>query len=249
MSIEEGRARAARPSLCALGLLLSVTFLAALAAPVTPASAASKPILLGTNPTSPGASLTPRIRGDADGVVTSVVRAGGLGPVGRELEPGTTIAIYTDEECAGPVAATGTPEELEGPGILVGEPVPADSETTFYATASDLGGTSGCSNGIVYQQVTTPPSPPTFTGVSPASGRERELPAPDRQLRSELGGLHLRRPGLRRRPCSPPAAPRASPRAASRSTSKTTPPPPSTRWPRSPGSPPAARAPPSPTRR
>lgn len=174
MSIEEGRAVVARPS---LSLLLLVGALLALAVGFAPsASAASKPILFGTNPVSPGASLTPRIRGDADGIVTSVVHTRGLGAVGRDVEPGTTITIYADEGCVGPVAGTGTPEELEGAGILVTEPVQADSETTFYARATDLSGPSGCSNGVTYQQVTTPPPPPAFTGVSPASGANQNFP-------------------------------------------------------------------------
>jgi len=176
MRIEEGRAVVARPSLFSLPLALAGALLVLLAAAATPAEAASTPILLGTNPGSPGASLTPRIRGDADGIVTSVVRTGGLGAIGRGLEPGTTIAIYTDDKCFGPVDATGTPEELEGAGILVGEPVEPDSETTFYAKATDLGGPSGCSNGVTYQQVTTPPAPPTFTSTSPGSGANQNFP-------------------------------------------------------------------------
>jgi hypothetical protein len=176
MSIEEGRAVVARPSLCLCLLLLAGAFLALMAASATPAFAASKPILIETVPASPGASLTPRVRGDADGIVTSVVHTRGLGPVGRDLEPGTTITIYTDENCIGPVAATGTPGELEGSGILVSEPVLPDSKTTFYAAATDSVSTSGCSNGVTYQQVTTPPPAPTLTSVSPASGSNQNVP-------------------------------------------------------------------------
>jgi hypothetical protein len=166
----------ARPSPClSLALLVGALFTST-AVFASSASAASKPILTGTNPASPGSSLTPRIRGDADGIVTSVVHTRGFGPVGHGIEPGTTIAIYTDDKCEGPLAATGTPEELEGAGILVSAPLPPDSETTFYATATDLVGSSGCSNGVTYQQVSTPPAPPSFTGVSPASGANQNFP-------------------------------------------------------------------------
>ncbi len=176
MSIEEGRAVVARPSLCFLLALLVGAVFPLAAAFAVPARAASIPILTATNPVSPGSSLTPRIRGDADGIVTSVVHTRALVPVGHDVEPGTTITIYTDDKCVGAVAAAGTPEELEGAGILVSEPVPADSETTFYATATDLLGTSGCSNGVVYQQVTTPPAPPAFASVSPSSGSNQNFP-------------------------------------------------------------------------
>lgn len=176
MSIEEGRAVVARPSLCLHLLLLAGALFALMLGFAPSASAASKPILLGTNPASPGATLTPRIRGDADGIVTSVVQARAFGPVRRDVEPGTTITLYTDDKCAGPAAGSGTPEELEGAGILVSEPVPADSETTFYATATDLLGASGCSNGVTYQQVTTPPPAPTLTSVAPASGANQNFP-------------------------------------------------------------------------
>lgn len=176
MRIEEGRAITARPSLYLSVLVLATCLIALAALPAERAAAASKPILFGTNPASPGASTTPRIRGDADGIVTSVVRARGFGAIGRDLEPGTTIAIYTDDECSGPVAGSGTPEELEGAGILVSEPVVPDSETVFYAAATDMAGKSGCSNGVAYQQVTTPPAPPTLTSSSPASGAKENFP-------------------------------------------------------------------------
>lgn len=169
----EGRASTVRPS---LRLFLAVALSLALIVAMAPAAqAALTPALTGTNPASPGASLTPRIRGDADGVITSVVHRSVLaGPIGRTLEPGNIITLYTKAECAAPVVAEGTAEELEGAGIAA--TVAPDSETTFYATQTDLGGTSSCSNGIVYQQVTTPPGPPVFTATNPASPANDNFP-------------------------------------------------------------------------
>ena len=176
MSVGEGRAAVARPSLRVL-LLVGMLFGAAAATVPAAQAAAPRPLLIGTEPASPSTSLTPQIRGDADGVITSVVASRVSGPIGRTTtEPGNTVTIYTDNECLGPVAASGDAEELEGSGILVAAPVPPDSETTFYATETNLSGTSACSNGIVYQQVTTPPAPPIFNAVTPASGANDNFP-------------------------------------------------------------------------
>ena len=213
---------------CVLGLLF-----------VAVAQAAFKPLLLETNPVSPGASTMPRIRGDADGSVTSVVHVPSLGPVARGAEgEGATVTVFTDSKCQGPVAATGTTHELEGAGILVASPVAPDSETTFYANESDLGGTSACSNGIVYQQVTTPPAPPVFTAVSPASRIERKLPSHDRAARPPTRSSPSTRTPPAPAPPSPRAPRRPSPAPASRFRSPTTRRRPSTRSPRSRGSPP-----------
>jgi ribonuclease HI len=93
-----------------------------------------------------------------------------------DFDPNNTITIYTDAACAGSVAAVGTAADLEGIGIPV--TVPPDSVTTFYATQSDLAETSGCSGGLEYQQVTTPPAPPSFTAVTPPSPANDNSPRP-----------------------------------------------------------------------
>lgn len=176
MESGEGRAVAARPL---LHLLLSLMIALAVSAVIAPAALATQtPALTGTNPASPGASRTLWIRGNADGVITSVVRHSiPLGPIRRALEPGNLITLYTEPNCTGPpIVETGTAEELEGAGIEV--TVSRDSETTFYATQTNLnlGDTSSCSNGIVYQQVTTPPAPPVFAATSPASPANNNFP-------------------------------------------------------------------------
>jgi large repetitive protein len=157
---------------CCAALLLAwaVAPSAALALP-------SAPALTRTTPASPGTSTEPRIHGFGDGVVTSVFRPRGAvsrAAVPRVSEPGDTITLYTDPGCSGPVAATGTNEELEGVGIPV--VVAPESVTTFYATRTNFEGTSLCSNGITYRQVSTAPAPPVFTGTTPGSGADQNFP-------------------------------------------------------------------------
>ena len=78
-------------------------------APAAQAVQPPAPALSGTNPASPNVSTTPRIFGSADGVITSVVSSAvGGGPVAQANNPTFTITIYTDSNCTGPVAATGT---------------------------------------------------------------------------------------------------------------------------------------------
>jgi hypothetical protein len=98
------------------------------------------PTLAGTDPASPGASLTPRIKGQA--------------------QLGAAIKIYATSDCSGVPIATGTSAGLDSPGIEVA--VVAGSSTNFRATATDANGdTSPCSAGIGYtQQASTPPPDP-----------------------------------------------------------------------------------------
>jgi hypothetical protein len=115
------------------GTLLVSTGNSAPLGPPTPAQ-------LGTDPASPGASLTPRVKGQSD--------------------PNTAIKIYSTSDCSGPPIATGTSVAFGGAGISVG--VAAGSMTSFRATATDLSGdTSPCSAAVTYtQQSSTPPPPP-----------------------------------------------------------------------------------------
>ena len=162
-----------------MGLFLILALLAsyAQAVPLPPA-------LTATTPPSPGASLTPRIQGQAEGVITSAVpsrlSAASSGPVARASgEPGGgTVTIYANERnCLDPeaIAAEGTAVELEYAGIEV--TVEPDSVTTFYASLSKEGEFSTCSpQGLTYRQVTTPPAPPTFSAVNPSSPANDNFP-------------------------------------------------------------------------
>ena len=147
-------------------------------APTAGAVEPPAPALTGTNPPSPNVSTAPRIFGSADGVITlAVPSAVGSGPVAQANNPSFTITIYTDSNCAGPVAASGTSAELEGSGIQV--TVAPDSTTTFFATQtdpSDPGNPSLCSTpGLTYTQA-APPNPPTVTAVSPVGPADDNSP-------------------------------------------------------------------------
>ena len=167
-----------------LGLLGAALLIpAALFAP--PAQAVPlPPALTGSNPASPGASLTPHILGQAEGVITSVVRQRSTARVARgpiamsSAGSNPTVTIYANERnCmdSEAIAAEGTASELEHEGIEV--TVAPDSVTVFYATLSKEGEFSTCSaQGFTYRQVTTPPAPPTLESVSPASPANENLP-------------------------------------------------------------------------
>ncbi|HEU5253315.1 MAG TPA: hypothetical protein VFU16_08340 [Solirubrobacterales bacterium] len=111
------------------------------------------PTLTGTDPASPGASLTPRIKGQA------------------QLE--TAIKLYATSDCSGVPVATGTSAQLDGTGIEV--LVASGSSNSFRATATDANGdTSPCSASVAYtQQNPTPPpdpDPDPDPGTTPGGG-------------------------------------------------------------------------------
>jgi CSLREA domain-containing protein len=106
------------------------------------------PTLTSTNPASGGNNNDPKIIGTA---TTS-----------------TTVNIYKQADCTGPVAGTGTDADLAGTGIQVS--VPDNSTTSFYAQATGVGGTSDCSTALSYTEVTPPPpTPPTTTTTPPTT--------------------------------------------------------------------------------
>jgi hypothetical protein len=183
VNIAEGRAGLSPPSLRLFLLSAVLLAIAAVAVPAAAQAAPSAPRLTGTNPVSPGASLTPLIQGRADEVIISVIRmtvavgaplgvASGAGaPIAMAVDPNDTITVYAeDPTCsdAGAIAAVGTAGELEGAGIQVS--VEPDSTTTFYATREDATGTSACSGqSAAYRQVSAPPAVPVLESVNPAS--------------------------------------------------------------------------------
>lgn len=148
-------------------------------APAAEAEPPDAPLLFGTNPESPGLSTTPRIVGHIGGIGTSV-----LGPrlsttkVGtRTLDPASTVRIYADAACSGPVTATGPLSEFETSGIEV--VVAAGSTTEFAATVEDPaqpGEVSHCSSPLTYRQVSVAPQPPTLTAVNPESPADDNFP-------------------------------------------------------------------------
>jgi hypothetical protein len=146
----------------------------ALLAPSFAAAVPRTPELLGTHPSSPGISLSPRLYGTADEVITTVFdpQPQPDGPF-ADGEEGT-VAIYSTPDCSGPALISGGSSEFEGSGISV--TVLPDSITTFYATNEDASGVSSCSAGITYRQVEDPPAPAVVTGVTPASPADNNFP-------------------------------------------------------------------------
>jgi hypothetical protein len=128
----------------------SVTF-------VNDQTAPALPTFGSTSPASPAQSTGPKILGSA--------------------EAGSTVTLYTKPDCTGSVAATGTAAAFAAPGLPV--TVPANSTTTFYATATDVAdNTSACSTtSITYVNDRTPPAPPTFAATSPGSPAPSLTPA------------------------------------------------------------------------
>lgn len=105
------------------------------------------PLLTSTVPASPSTNTSPLIVGSA--------------------EAATTVRLYKSTACTGTPVATGTSADL-----VAGFPqaVPANSTTTFTATATDTAGnTSACSTPLVY--ASTPPTPavPVVSSTNPAS--------------------------------------------------------------------------------
>lgn len=87
------------------------------------------PTGLGTSPASPSNSTTPKIAGNA--------------------ADGSTVSLYTADDCSGTPVTTGSASDFASPGIPVS--VSANSTSTFYATATAPdGGTSPCSAGVTF---------------------------------------------------------------------------------------------------
>lgn len=89
------------------------------------------PVLVGTDPASPGASTSPSLLGRADS--------------------SSAIKVYATADCSGPPVATGAANgsgEFQIPVV-----VEAGSTTEFRATATNASGdTSGCSAAVTYRQ-------------------------------------------------------------------------------------------------
>ena len=114
----------------------------------------SAPALQSTDPASPSNQNSPNVKGFA--------------------QSGSTVTLYTSADCTGTTAGTGSAAVFASPGITV--TVGADSETTFYGTATDAGGTSACSDGITYIEDSTAPSAPSVTDTDPNSPADDNSP-------------------------------------------------------------------------
>ena len=137
------------------------------------------PLLLATDPPSPADDNTPRLLGSA--------------------EAGTTINVYANPSCAGAPLTTAVAAEL-APGIELS--VADSTTTTFYANATGTLGTSACSAGLTYVELTprsAVPSaqPPPLPAPSPApsAGRAAAL-GKTVNLKRRLVKLRLRCSGV-----------------------------------------------------
>jgi subtilisin family serine protease len=110
-------------------------------------AAPSPPLLLGTDPSSPGASGTPRILGAA--------------------EAGSAVHVYAGPACAGPAVAAAGAAALGSPGIAV--EVAEGVTALFSATATDASAnTSACSAPISYARLKA--STDSGGGTGPGGG-------------------------------------------------------------------------------
>lgn len=101
------------------------------------------PLLIRTEPASPGLSGTPRILGVA--------------------EPGSAVSVYAGPSCGGAPVAAGGAAALSSPGLAV--TVAEGVTATFSATATDAAGNaSACSAPIAYTRSATPPPPDVDEG-------------------------------------------------------------------------------------
>jgi hypothetical protein len=179
----EGRAIAARPSLCLLAVLAAFAATSIFSAAAS-AATNGQLVLSKTNPPSspsaPAESTTPRIQGGESGIIISVLGPRALRPVRTAAwgETANTVEIFTDSKCEGTPVATGTLGELKGEGIQV--TVEQDSITTFYASQTEAEGpfdTSPCSTpGLTYYEGDVAVEPPDEEEPPPGGGGE-EPPA------------------------------------------------------------------------
>ncbi|MBM4396336.1 MAG: fibronectin type III domain-containing protein, partial [Deltaproteobacteria bacterium] len=107
------------------------------------------PVMTGTDPVSPSNVAAPSVKGTA--------------------EAGAAVSVFTTTNCSGGAAGTGTASEAGEFSVQV--TVAESSQTTFYATATDLAGNvSLCAvTGVTYVHETTIPDAPALTGTTPAS--------------------------------------------------------------------------------
>lgn len=167
----EGRAVAARPSLCLLVAVVASGLLGA--APAARAAQPEELSLVDTNPHSsfakPANSINPRVLGGEEEIIKSVVRFGPGRPIpAAGGNPSNIVKVFTNSTCQeGTEVAIGTLSELRTSGIQV--EVAPDSKTTFYANQaepSEPENPSLCSTqGVTYYESSTiVEEPPTGEG-------------------------------------------------------------------------------------
>ena len=107
------------------------------------------PTLTDTDPNSPANDNNPEIKGTA--------------------EAGSTVRLYTTDDCSGGAVATGPAADFTSGGLTA--PVANDTTTTFRARLTDAAdNVSACSaSSIVYTEDSIGPAAPAITGTDPGS--------------------------------------------------------------------------------
>lgn len=113
------------------------------------ACGAAIPVLTGTSPASPASDTAPKVQGTAF--------------------TGSTVDLFTTNDCSGASLASGTAEDLAGAGIPI--TVSPDTTTIVYASMTIPSGTSTCSAGVVYEHRT--PSPPTVNPPATSPSKKK----------------------------------------------------------------------------
>ncbi len=155
----------------------------------TATAAPATPILTGTDPVSPGLSLTPVVHGSSNGIIKSVflgVRANAITSAGGGEQ---TVFLYPNKECEGTAFGSASTTVFDEAGIQV----TVEAETTTWISANvedEVEGFSGCSNAIAYEQVKELPKeePPSGGGGGGGSGGGAGSPPEPPQLRTSPGG-------------------------------------------------------------
>jgi hypothetical protein len=118
-------------------------------------TAPTNPTVTGTTPASPANNNTPTVNGTA--------------------EAQSTVKVYTNNTCTSASPATGSANNAGN--FSVGVSVANDSNTTFWATATDAAGNaSGCSTTSVTYVEDSTVVPPTLTGSTPPSPSQNTGP-------------------------------------------------------------------------
>jgi hypothetical protein len=118
----------------------------------TVACAGAIPVLIITDPASPANENSPKVKGTAF--------------------PGSTIALYSTDDCSGTPLASGTAEDLTGAGIPIS--VTDNSTTHIRATMTLPSGTSDCSSSLDYVEATPSPAPAPSSPAGPGPTGQRD---------------------------------------------------------------------------
>ena len=115
------------------------------------------PTITDTDPDSPANDNDPEVKGIAPA--------------------GTTVTIYGDPTCTGPVLGSGSAADFNGATGITAAGLPGDQSTDLRATASDgAGNSSGCSGAFTYTEDSQSPNAPTISDTDPDSPANDNAP-------------------------------------------------------------------------